>query len=158
MARNPEANFSISLVDRSGEMSRVTFAPSDAFLADALDTNPNPTSPAGVFFAALSTVIDGAVLRRSYTQTLRVQNLAFASAGQREERWLVVYEDAVTKALYSFELPCRKSSLQPPVNQDEVDLSVAPWSAFKSAAEAAIVSPDGNAIVIRAIKLIGRNL
>lgn len=158
MARNPDETFSISLVDRSGELSRVTFTPSSAFLTDALDPNPAPAGAAGVFYAALAGIVDGATLRRSFTQTLRVQNLAFATAGQREERWLVVYEDNVTKALYSFELPCRKASLQPPVNQDEVDLTVTAFANFKTAAEAAILSPDGNGITVRMIKLIGRNL
>lgn len=158
MARNPETTFSITIVDRSGELSRIAFTPTDAFLTDALDATPNPLSTAGLFLIALSSLIDGQPLRRSYTQTLRVQNLQFASSGQREEKWLVVYEDNVTKALYSFELPCRKTSLLPPVNQDEVDLSAAPFSAFKSAAESSVLSPDGNPITVRAIKLIGRNL
>lgn len=158
MSRNPDETFSISLVDRSGELTRIQFAPSAAFMANALAEHPPEGSVAHTFFASLGELIDGKQLRRSATVTRKVDNAAFAPAGQREERWLVIYHDNQTLTLYSLELPCRKSGLQPPFNQDEVDLTAEPFASFKAAAEQAIVSPLGNAITILSIRLIGRNV
>lgn len=158
MARNPDVTVSLTYVDRSGEGARVQFAPSDALAEDITKVNLPANSVAANLIAALQSVSDGAIVRRSMTTSVKLANTAAANEGQREERWLVVYQDNTTMALYSFEVPCRKANIKPPLGQDNVDLTVAPWTTFKSAVEAAVVSPDGNAITVLAVRLIGRNL
>lgn len=158
MARNPDTTATFTYVDRSGEGARISVSPSDALLEDITKPNVPVGSVAANFLAALASIADGQIVRRSVTTTVKLSNAAYAAEGQREERWLVVYQDNVTFALYSFEIPCRKASVKPPANQDEVDLTVAPWVNFKTATEAAVVSPDGNPITVLMVKLIGRNL
>lgn len=158
MARNPDVTVTLTYVDRSGEGARVQVAPSAALLDDITKVTLPPSTVAANFVDALQSVSDGMIVRRAATTSVKLSNALSATEGQREERWLVVYQDNVTFSLYSFEIPCRKSSIKPPRNQDEVDLSVAPWPTFKAAVEAAVVSPDGNPITVLMVKLIGRNL
>lgn len=154
---NPETNFTMTVVDRSGEISRFSFTPSADFLsADPLGGTPGAT--AANLYSAVASLIDGVTIRRSLNTTRKISNSPYASAGQREEKWLVVFQDNVSLDLYTLELPCRKPSLQPPVNSDEVDLTAAPFSTFKAAFEAAALSPDGNAVTVLSIRLIGRNV
>ncbi len=158
MARNPDTTVSLTYVDRSGEGSRVQFAPSQALADDITKVTLPANSVALIFVTALQAVSDGLIVRRSLTTSVKLTNAAAATDGQREERWLVVYQDNTTMTLYSFEIPCRKASIKPPQGQDQVDLNTAPWPAFKTAVEAAVVSPDGNPITVLAVRLIGRNL
>lgn len=158
MARNPDETVSLTMVDRSGEGARIQIAPSAALKQDITSVTLPAESVAAEFINAINSVADGLIVRRSLTTSVKLTNAAAAAEGQREERWLVVYEDNVTKALYSFEIPCRKSTVKPPQGRDDVDLTVDPWIQFKTKVQAAVVSPDGNAITILAVRLIGRNL
>ncbi|MDW8299796.1 MAG: hypothetical protein RML95_10720 [Anaerolineae bacterium] len=157
MSRNPDELFTISMVDRAGKPCHIEFRPAPDFLSDALTLQPAENSKAGAFFSALSSLIDGVQLRRSVTRVVKLPHAQCAQNGYRVERWRVTYEDVVTNAAYSFELPCRKSSLQPPRGRKDVNLDEPPFDAFKRAAEQCILSPDGNPIRIVAIRLIGRN-
>lgn len=150
-----DQTLNLTIVDRSGELSRIVISPSSDLITDGI-LDQVPSGSASAFLSALASVIDGTILRRSVTTTRRVSN-ARTGAGQREEKWLVIYQDNTTLELYQCELPTRKTSLQPPIGTDKVDLTIAPWSTFKSAFESA-VSPNGNSITVLEIRLIGRNL
>lgn len=101
MARNPDETVSLTYVDRSGEGARVQFAPSAALAEDITKTTLPTGSVAANLIAALQAVSDGAIVRRSMTTSVKLANMAAAPEGQREERWLVVYQDNSTMSLYS---------------------------------------------------------
>lgn len=152
MAINPAFGVTVSMRDRSGEPTSWSVNTTEARLADGA---------AGSEFIALGlatiSLINGTVTRQNFTTTHRVSNAKFAAAGQREEKFLVSYEDQVTLVPYSFELPCRDTTLIPPANTDEYDLSLAPFAAYVTALEAFAVSPDGNTINVTSIRLMGKN-
>lgn len=152
MAINPSWVTTISMVDRSAEGTSWSIPTSDAFSEEGAGNTE---------FAALLTasaaLIDGVRTRYNFTQTYRASNAVNASAGQREQKFLVTYEDQVTLAKYSFELPCRKVSLDPPVGTDEYVITAAPFAAFVTALEAYAKSPDGNIITVTSIRLMGKN-
>lgn len=116
---------------------------------------------AGALFSALevaaAAIADGSITRVNWTKTHKVSNQTAATVGQREQKYLVTYEDTVTLAKYSFELPCRDATINPAQFTDEYDITVAPFLAFCSALEAYAVSPDGNAINVKSIRLMGKN-
>jgi hypothetical protein len=151
MALNPSFSLNFTVRDRSGEAARFTWstaAPIDQ------ETLPTTISDWENSFAA---ICDGVLTNRNVVVAKKLSNTAYSADGQREEKWLVTYQDNVTLAVYQTELPCRKNSVKPPVNNDDVDLTVAPWVVFKTKTEAAFVSPDGNAITILKVTLVGRN-
>lgn len=153
MAQNPAFTYSQSRVDRSGERSRfsVNVQSSEGF-------GGSESAEQVAFKAAIESVCNGALVSESLTDVNKVSNVVNAATGQREEKWLVSYEDTVTLALYQTELPCRDTAIQPPVNTDEVDLTAAPWVAFTTAWEAYVLSPDGNPTNLTSVRLIGRNI
>jgi hypothetical protein len=153
-----ESTLSITVVDNSRELARFSFVPDPSFAAGVLTPPYASGSPQEAFFNALALIQDGTIIRVSYNRTLRVSNAAFAPSGHREDRWLIIYQDNVTLKLYTTEIPCRKVSLNVSNGSDERDLSVAPWSTFKSAFETVARSPEGNPITVLSIRLIGRNL
>ena len=152
MAINPTITLTVSMVDRSGEPTSFSIPTSEAnVVAGFSDVLWDPMQ------TALAALIDGQIQRWSGTFTTRVSNVTPASAGQREQKFLVSYQDDVTLAKYSFELPCRKVSLDPPLNTDEYVLTAAPFAAFVAALEGYALSPDGNAITVTSIRLMGKN-
>lgn len=77
---------------------------------------------------------------------------------QREEKWLVQYNDTVTFRRYGVSIPCADLMLLPAGNKGELDLSVAPATTFVNAFEGFALSPDGNPVNVLAIIHVGRNL
>jgi len=140
------------MVDRSGEVARLQLNTADMVVIDTL--------PAAVtdLVTALGTIADGTIIGVIASGSNKLTNAAHSAEGQREERWLITYEDTVTKALYTSEIPCRKSSVKPPTETDKVDITQAPWTDFVTKFEALARSADGNAINVLRIQLSGRNL
>lgn len=152
MARNPNYYLTLSFIDRSGESARTQFS-----VADLLAVDPVPASVTTLLNAIVG-IADGVIVNWQSSAVFKQGNTSAAAAGQREERWLVVYEDTVTRAIYTNEIPCRKSSVLPPLETDRVDLTTGVWPAFVTAFEAIVRSPDGNAVNILRVQLTGRNL
>lgn len=79
---------------------------------------------------------------------------------QRENKWLVRYEDATTGKKYSVEIPTAElgnGHLQ--TNSDIANLADAEWVAFIAAFEAYAVAPDtGNAVNVLDARFVARNL
>jgi len=154
MARNPSIGLGVSRLDHSGEIGRFTiplgaqFADLDVFLAD---------DPWLDFSGSLNAVTDGLTINIGYSVSERFSNAEFATAGQREDKWLCIYQDNTTLAIYNIELPCRKNSLATVSGKDTVDLTVSPWALFKTHFEALVFSPDGNATTLLEVRLVGRN-
>lgn len=151
MARNPTFVFTQARVDRSGEPCSISFNVTDgAFDLEDLG--------AIALMNAIDNVIDGAVKTGTLSTITRVSNVAHATTGQREDKWLLQYEDTTTHVLYNMELPCRKKTLEPPVDTDLMPLAEAPWSALKTAFDNGIIkSPDGNAVSLQSVRYVGRN-
>lgn len=76
---------------------------------------------------------------------------------QRENKWLVRAIDDVNAKRVSFEIPCADLSLLSS-GTDMLDLTGTEAAAFVTAAEANVLSADGNAISIESIQFVGRNL
>ncbi len=154
MAVNPTRSIGETFVDHSGELGRfsIPIATSDD-LATIL-----ASADWIAWAAALNAVINGTLINISRSEVKRESNAAFSATGQREEKWLLVYQDNVTIKTYSSELPCRDTSLATVAGTDMVDLTVSPWVAFKTAFETLWVSPDENAVTLLEVRLIGRNV
>lgn len=152
MAINPSWVTSISMVDHSGEPTSWSVN-TDKTHSDAGRTDADLID----LVTASAALINGAITRENFTETYKVSNSKFATAGQREEKFLVTYEDVTTLASYRFELPCRDTTLVPPANTDEYDITASPFAAFVTALEAYATSPDGNVINVTSIRLMGKN-
>jgi len=152
LAINPSYKTTYSYVDHSGEPTSfsVNVAQSDWLEGDA-NTDEN------AFATSVAALVDGLMKRKNFTQTKILSNAPYASAGQREQKYEIGYQDAITLVPNSFELPVRKVSLVPPADSDLYDITASPFAAFVTAAQEYVVSPDGNPITVLYIRLIGRN-
>jgi len=77
---------------------------------------------------------------------------------QREKKWLVRYSDNVTGNIYRNEIPTADLTLLS--NNSDV-ISAFPAGVlgdFKTAFEAAVVSPDGNAVTLISLEYVGKRL
>jgi len=77
---------------------------------------------------------------------------------QRERKWLVRYTDNVTGVLYRNELPTADLSL---LSGNSDMITVFPAGVlldFKNAFQAAVVSPDGNAVTLVSLEHVGKRL
>ena len=154
MAVNPAFTVSVSGRDRSGEPTRYTINR----LANYALASYAPGDPVYDFInVQVASVCDGLVVNVGALGSQKLSNAAHSTDGQREEKWLCTYYDNATFALYQIELPCRKSTVKPPFNTDDVDLTVVPWVAFKVGFELTILSPDGNLCTLSKVTLVGRN-
>lgn len=119
-------------------------------------------------FSALRTALELFTLAHLNSYEL-IQNRVFVSNGaaasavaRRELKMLITYEDAVTHDLYQHEVPAPElTNAALWVNSGGRTFAVvgsAEWTAFETAFEAAVVSPDGNAVILQSIEIVGRNL
>jgi hypothetical protein len=152
MALNPTRKYTRSFVDRSGEPTSYSVHVEDAIIDGGF-----VGTEIAAYETAEAALRDGVLTREGFSIGLKVSNVDHASAGQREQKFLISYEDTVTLAPYDFELPCRKVSLDPPINTDLYDITASPFAAYVTALEALAVSPDGNPINVTSIRLIGKN-
>lgn len=153
MAINPRNTFSSTRVDRSGERSSWSVG-----IADTEVDISTPSAELQALLTSVEAVCEGVQVSQSLSHINKLTNVDFATTGQREHKWLVVYEDDVTLGVYKTELPCRDVAIQPPTGNDKVDLTVAPWVAFKAAWEAAVLTPDGNGNNLLYVELVGRSI
>jgi len=82
---------------------------------------------------------------------------ATAGAGNREDKLEFKYVDNTTFKPYTIEVPCRKGTLVTETGSDQIPLAT--WETLtKPAFEAIARSPDGNAVTLTNVRLIGRNV
>lgn len=113
-------------------------------------------------FGNLQTEIDaitgGSLYEVNEFLTTRFTNVV-PSDGDREQKWLVRYQDNSTLRVYSNEIPNADwSTVTRITGTDYVDLSVAPASDFVTAFEALVASPAGNQVTVLDIRFVGRNI
>lgn len=78
-------------------------------------------------------------------------------AAQREQKWLVQYHDSTSLKRFSFEIPCADTGALDANDRAHAEIGDSGVvDAFVAAAEAYVLSPDGGAIVIDEITLVGR--
>lgn len=111
--------------------------------------------------ATLTTAI-AAVVIGELQQIVRVVDTEFISnqpaadpSAQREQKWMIVYEDMTTHKLYRSEIPCCDTSMIDPATE-ELEAG-AERTALISAFEAYVLSEDGNAVEVRNIRYVSRN-
>jgi len=153
----PTARHTLSYLDYSNESSSFTVS---AEIRD--DTN----------FDAQVTLAD-ALITATNALTLGNLNNQFFTQGewslaavpsdvlaQRENKWLVRYEDGTTGKKYTVEIPTAElASGHLQTNSDEANLADAEWVAFIAAFEAYAVAPDtGNTVNFISARFVARNL
>jgi len=74
---------------------------------------------------------------------------------QRENKWLVQYEDATTHRNGTLEIPCMDFD-QLEVNKETLDITAGVGLALKNALEAYHLSVEENAITVRAVTYVTR--
>lgn len=112
---------------------------------------------------ALEGVTGGVIKEKSLVASRQRLTNETPADGERESKWLVRYEDNVTKDVFNFEIPCAERTLLPMlVNSDFVDMAQdtthPALTALVNAVENPLVlSPRGNAITVLSIEKVGRN-
>ena len=110
--------------------------------------------------AAINDMTLGSLYRLSYgNETVAAEESPANTWAQRELKWLVSYADSVTGKLFRVELGTADTSLLDPNARGQADMDNVNVAAFVTAFEAYAVAPDtGNAVEVRSITLVGRNI
>lgn len=151
-----DSSVSIRIMDYSRETSSLGFRVPDLSVAG------NMAALGGLFtdfLIALQGVSSGAQLGSTivYNRTRVNASAPTDPTSQRENKWLVRYQDTTNQKYGSFEVPCAiLNSNTLPQHSDFADLTHAPWPAFVTAAEALVRSSDGNSISIKTAQFVGR--
>lgn len=150
MAVNPDFTFEYTMLDLSGEKSTVTVH-SDQTIVDYATK-----------ITALKTAIDTISLctGAAFTQaTKTVITNSRIGAGQREDKYLVEYQDNTSLAKGSFSIPGRDDATYSTVpGTDYYDLTETDMAALVTAIQAVVRSPDNHAVTVTGIKAVGRNI
>ena len=102
------------------------------------------------------TVLGGFAYGNEQTNTVEGASSTYA---QRELKWLIQYHEAGGTDRFTFTIPCAKTTLLDPDDKKHANIGDAGVvDAFVTAAEAFALGPNGTAIVIDEITLVGRNV
>lgn len=152
MARNPDNKVSLNTLDQSGEPTGFSLH----VASGALDFATIPAALTTLVTAIDTELVDWTAI--SYTGNI-TRRLSTATVGEsnREDKLEFKYFDNVTFKPYTVEVPCRKGTLATEVGSDLIPLAT--WETLtKPAFEAYAKSPDGNAVTLSQVRLIGRNV
>jgi len=157
----PVSFYTLSFVDWNKERSATSVA-----VATMTPANAAATITA---LGALKTALVGISLGREVEENIVYARNRLASPGsgasiesaQRESKYLLRYYDAVDFTQYTVEVPCAAHALLVS-RSDSVDLTLSPlpaaWDALKTAFEAIVKSPNGNAVILTEAIFSGRNI
>lgn len=149
------AKFTQGWLDHSGEQSRTQFY----LLEGAGDDYTTAIAAAATVATALEVVSLLTALNRSFSVEVatNVANLPASPYAQRELALKIFYSDDVTANKFTMTVPGPDLTLLAQANTDEVDIvaNVAA-AALKLVLDTNLVSPDGNAITVTRMRLIGR--
>jgi len=145
------AKFRGTIKDNSNENSRVSLNVADAISDADLTTLYNALG--GVIIGTQSTFF----LVTEAEKDQGSQALPVSKFAQRETKWLASYTDDVTGTLHRLEIPC--ADLDIAVGGTQLaDLETGAGNTFKTAWDASVLSPAGNASTLNSMKHVGRNL
>lgn len=144
------ADVCVPFVDHSNESSLATIPVADAI------TDLNITA---IFDAIVGVTLGNAqksVLKTAVDKDTGTAGVPANAFAQREIKWLVRYTDTTTLKKYTRELPCADLQF---VTQgtDFMDLTSTEGAALKTALDAHMLSPDGNAISVDSVEHVGRS-
>lgn len=162
MARNPNYQATITVIDQSAERSTFTHP-----TADAVAVPGDGSLPAG--FQLWLEVLGEANLHTlspvnfTATNAVKLTNVSVGT-GNREDKLRYVYQDNTTLALFSLEIPCRVGGLTTSEGTDRIPRNV--WQTVQPTAGVSVQdqfqtitsSPDGNPVTLIEIILVGRNI
>lgn len=149
------ATFNQGWLDRSGEQSSSQFHIQDA----GGDDYTTAIATAAIVASALEAVSLCTALNRtlSIQVATNTPDLPASPYAQREMALKVFYSDNVNAKKYSFTVPGPDLTLLAQANTDEVDIvSNVAAAALKTALDASLASPDGNAVTVYRMRVIGR--
>lgn len=149
MARNPDNQITLSTKDQSGEPTGFSIH----VASGALDLSSIPAGLTAIITALDTELVDWTPWKYTGSIPRKLGNPAVGE-GNREDKVELRYHDNTTLASYTIEVPCRKGGLATEVGSDLIP--EATWADTKTAFEAYAKSPDGNAVTLDAVRLIGR--
>ena len=149
------AKFTQGWLDHSGEQSRTQF-----YIVDgAGDDFTTAIAAAATVATALEAVSLMTALNRSFSVEVstNVPNLPASPYAQRELALKVFYSDDVTAEKYTLTIPGPDLTLVSQANTDEVDIvSNVAAAALKAVLDTNLSSPNGNAITVTRMRIVGR--
>lgn len=151
MARNPDNKFTFNTVDQSSEPTGFQIH----IAAGAIDLSTIPAGAAALIADLDTELVDWTPVTYTATSTRRL-GTATVGESNREDKLELKYFDNVTFKPYTVEVPCRKGGLATESGSDLIP--AATWTATKASFEAYAKSPDGNAVTLAQVRLIGRNV
>lgn len=151
MARNPDNKISLNTFDQSGEPTGFGIH----VASGALDLATTPTGLTDLVTALDTELVDWTPISYTANITKRLST-AVVGEGNREDKIELKYFDNVTFKPYTVEVPCRKGGLATETGSDLIP--AATWTDTKAKFEAYAKSPDGNAVTLAAVRIVGRNV
>jgi len=152
MARNPDNKLTFGTLDQSSEPTSFQIH----VAAGAVDLAAIPAAITTLVTAIDTELVDWTAITYTYNVTRRLST-ALVGEGNREDKLEFKYIDNVTYKPYTTEIPCRQGDLATESGSDLIP--AATWATLtKPAFEALAKSPDGNAVTLSQIRLIGRNV
>jgi hypothetical protein len=156
MPANPSHYGSFSFLDFSEERSSMTFHFGEITAASI----PGFLTEFGAFRTATEAISMGTLVSDTWVgDHTKYSNVAPSDPNaQRERKWLVMYEDVTSLAMYRLEIPCADHDLAGVLlpGTDNVDLTQTEIAAWITAFEALCRSPEGNNVNVVAIRTVGR--
>ena len=140
--------------DYSRETSSVRF---DVATLTAANFDATITLINSLSTAILGVQVENALQSKIVTaqNNLISRSPATDKAAQRESKWLLTLEDNTLHSLSRHELPLADTQYVV-ANSDFMDLSTSPGSALKTAVEAVVKSPAGNAVSLVSVQFVGK--
>lgn len=155
MARNPQAQYSMTYRDYSNEPSSVTiYTRAYNVLTFADDLADYTDLRAAIGGIALGSLVSDQV---SPYQTKYNNALPTDENAQRERKWVVRYQDDVDFSIYRVEIPCADVVGRLMPDSDKADLTETDMATFVAQFEETAYSQNGNAVTVLDITAVGRN-
>lgn len=147
-----------SIRDFSDEYSSVAFRITD-ILPDGSNYAALRTEVVALH-AALEAVSNGNVAKQTIIaeDDLLNDTRPISPYAQRELKWLVQYQDTVSMKKYTFTIPCALLTLMSDGGDDYADIvGITAWATLVTWLENWMQSPEGNAISVNRVSVVGRN-
>jgi hypothetical protein len=149
-----KGQFSISYTDYDGEHSVFGFTTA---LMTAGNLVAQTTLKNTLIAAAQAMVLGNRWKNQEANVTINNITNASDDAAQVELKWLIQYHDGTTLKRYSMELPTANTAKLDPNDRAHAEIGDAgDVDDFITALQAYALTPDGNAVVVDEITLVGR--
>lgn len=149
------SEYGVTYKDYNRETSTTRFSVTQITSGNITTETPKHTA----LLAAIQAISIGELQRERVvlTNTFSSSAPATSNLAQRENKWLVTMEDSTTHKTFRHEIPCADLSLLAG-NSEFLDLSADEGLALKTALDACVISPAGNASVTITVQFVGKRL